>query len=102
MEAIKDEITNNEESTFSLEIVAELGELGAGAIISESALAKLLRRHQASVKRAVARGELPQPVRLLGQPVWTVGVIVKFLEKRLADAAREEENMRARIKSCGP
>jgi hypothetical protein len=102
MEALKNNINTEEENGFSLEIVSELGELGDGAIISESALAKLLSRHPVSIKRAVLRGELPQPIRLLGQSVWTVGVIVKFLEKRLEDAARDNERQKERMISLRP
>jgi len=97
MEALKENINTDEESNFSLEIVSEFGELGPGAIISESALAKLLNRHPVSIKRAVLRGELPQPIRLLGQSVWTVGSIVKYLEKRLEAAANEAERQKKKI-----
>jgi len=55
-------------------IVKELGELGPGAVITEAALARMMDRHPASIKRAVNRGELPPPYRLLGGPVWTAGV----------------------------
>ena len=102
MEALKENFSTEDDSTFSLEIVSELGELGDGAIISESALAKLLKRHSVSIKRAVLRGELPQPIRLLGQPVWTVGSIVKYLEKRLEAAANEAELQRKKIEQLRP
>lgn len=54
-------------------VVPELGELGEGAVITEAGLARMLKRHQVTLKRAVQRGELPPPVRLLGGPVWTAG-----------------------------
>lgn len=72
-------------------ICTALGELGASATISEAALAKLLGRHPASIKRAVERGELPPPVRLLGQPTWTAGAITRHIEKRLEKAAKDAE-----------
>ena len=102
MEALKENINTDEESSFSLEIVSELGELGDGAIISESALAKLLNRHPVSIKRAVLRGELPHPIRLLGQSVWTIGSIVKYLEKRLEAAANDAERQRKKIEQLRP
>jgi len=40
-------------------IIRELGELGAGAIITEEALARMLGRCQVTLKRSVQRGELP-------------------------------------------
>lgn len=95
-------LITDDECSFSLDIVPALGELGSGAIISESALAKLLNRHPVSIKRAVLRDELPQPVRLLGQSVWTAGVIVQFLEKRLEDAAQDAERQQERLNSLKP
>ncbi len=83
-------------------IVAELGELGVGAIITEEALAKMFGRHRVSIKRAVERGELPHPTRLLGGPVWTAGVLVRHIEKRLEAAAKEAEKLSKRLKDLGP
>ena len=48
-------------------IIAILGELKPGAIITEEGAAHLFGRHVASVKRAVQRGELPPPSPLRGQ-----------------------------------
>jgi hypothetical protein len=86
----------------TLEIVPELGALGAGAIVTEAGLAKLLHRHPTSIKRAVDRGELPEPCRMLGAPCWTVGVIVRHIEARLAEAAREAEQTARRIAAAAP
>jgi hypothetical protein len=83
-------------------IIQELGELGSGAVITESGLAKLIHRHPISVKRAVERGELPPPVRLFGRPAWTVGVIVRHLEARLEQAAKEAERTARRISQLSP
>ena len=83
-------------------IVSELGRLGPGSIITETALAKLLGRHPISIKRAVGRGELPQPIRLMGKPVWTAEAILKHLEKRLADAAKEVEGREEKMKRLMP
>jgi hypothetical protein len=83
-------------------IVRELGELGSGAVITESGLAKLMRRHPVSIKRAVERGELPPPIRLLGGPAWTVGVIVRHLEARLEQAAKEAERIARKISQLSP
>ena len=74
-------------------IVKELGELGPGAIITEEGLANLFERHKSSVKRAVKRGELPPPTKLFGGPVWTAGILIQYLEKRLNQAAKEAEKL---------
>ena len=83
-------------------IVAALGELGSGPIITEEGLAHLFGRHPASIKRAVTRGELPQPARLLGRPAWTVGSIVRHIEARLVEAAKEAERQSRKISQLRP
>ena len=83
-------------------VVKELGELGAGAIITENGLARLLDRHPTSIKRAVSRGELPPSTRLLGGPVWTAGAIIAHIEKRLEAAAKEGERTAKKISELGP
>ena len=83
-------------------IVATLGELGPGAIVTEEGVAALFHRHVASVKRAVQRGELPAPCRLFGQNTWTAGVLVRHIEDRLKQAAKEAEHAEKRILSLSP
>jgi len=83
-------------------VVRLLGELGPGTIISEAALARMLDRHPASIKRAVKRGELPHPTRLLGGPVWTAGSIVRHIEGRLERAAKEAEREARRLEQYSP
>ena len=72
-------------------VIASLGELGEGAVLTEAALAALFHRHPSSVKRAVERGELPMPVRMFGSNVWTIGVLIRHLENRLSEAADQAE-----------
>ncbi|HRU06742.1 MAG TPA: hypothetical protein P5137_13320 [Candidatus Brocadiia bacterium] len=83
-------------------IVADLAALPTQTLIGEAALAKMLHRHPISLKRAVTRGELPQPTRLLGAPCWTVGAILGHVEKRLAQAQAQAEKDRARISKLCP
>ena len=83
-------------------IIKELGDLPAGAIVNEEALARIFRRHQVSIKRAVQRGELPPPIRLLGAPVWTVGVILQHLKERLDTAKKEADDTARRFHDLRP
>ena len=83
-------------------ICAELGAMPSGALITEKALAALLGRTAKSIKRAVARGELPPPVRILGELRWTVGSLLRHIEKRLDDAARESERESRRFEGNAP
>ncbi|HLX64688.1 MAG TPA: hypothetical protein VKX17_25685 [Planctomycetota bacterium] len=79
-------------------IFAELGALPAGAIVNETALARIFGRHTESVKRAIDRGELPAPARMFGSNCWTAGAIVRHLERRLEAAAKEQERKERTIK----
>ncbi len=81
----------------SLGLIPEFGSFGPGAFVTERGLAALFGRSQISIKRAVHRGELPQPTKLMGEPTWTIGAIVKYIEKRLAD---EAEDSVLRGKTC--
>lgn len=83
-------------------IIAILGELGPGAIITEAGMARLFDRHPVSIKRAAQRGELPPPCRLLGGNVWTVGALVRHIEKRLEQAAKEAERMAQKLARLSP
>ena len=83
-------------------ICAELGATPPGALITEKALAALLGRTAKSIKRAVARDELPPPVRILGELRWTVGAIIRHIEKRLEIAAHEAELKRRRREEDSP
>ncbi len=84
------------------EIVAELGELGRGALVTETGLARMLNRHPASIKRAIDRDELPRPTRLMGKPCWTAGKIIEHLEARQETAAREAAEIDRKVQQLRP
>ena len=68
----------------------ELGALPPATPLTEAGLAALLgKKCVESVKRAVARGELPPPVKIAGKNVWTAGYLVKYIEDRLEAEARK-------------
>jgi len=83
-------------------IVAALGELKAGAIVTEEGVAHLFNRHVTSVKRAVQRGELPPPCRLFGRNAWTVGTLIRHIEDRLERAAKEAERVAQKMVRLSP
>lgn len=78
-------------------VIAVLGQLRSGTIITEEGVAYLFKRHVTSVKRAVQRGELPPPCRLFGTNTWTVGTLISHIEKRLQQAQKEAENTARRL-----
>lgn len=80
-----DDIAENSEG---LPLV-RLDEIGENTIIDEANLAKLFGRCRKSVKRSVARGELPMPVRLFGQDAWLAGQLAAHMKARLESAARD-------------
>ena len=83
-------------------IVKEIGELTLNAILTEGGLARIFGRHQVSIKRAVQRGELPPPTRLLGEPIWTAGAIIRHLEERLEAAQKEAQETERRLQDLTP
>jgi len=90
------------EETGKTGVIAELGALGPGAVITEEGIARLFDRHPASVKRAVERGELPPPCRLFGKNAWTVGVLIRHIEDRLTRAANDAEQLSKKIARLSP
>ena len=102
-----DEVLHNDFSPIDIEnladgnnllgIIAVLGELKPAAIITEEGVARLFNRHVASVKRAVQRGELPPSIPLFGQNVWTVGILIRHIESRLDQAAKDVERSTRKI-----
>jgi len=95
-------VENVEADGVEFEVVAEFGELGPGALVTEAGLARMFGKHPASIKRAVDRGELPRPTRLMGKPTWTAGKIVEHIESRQDAAAREAERMAAKVQALRP
>ena len=91
-----------DENKESLGLVAELGNLNPKSVIFESGLAKMFGRHATSVKRAVERGELPQPTRLFGQNAWTVEVITDHITTRLSEAEKDRAEYDRKIKQLTP
>lgn len=83
-------------------IVAALGDLQPGSLVTLRGLARMLGRSEDSIQRAVRRGELPPPVRVLGKRAWTAGSVVRHIEARLAQAAAEAERAADRIRAHRP
>lgn len=83
-------------------VCVELGALGSGAIITEDWLAARMGKGcRETIRRAVERGELPPPVRIMGKSTWTAGAIVRHIEKRLELAAQEVEKREADRQALG-
>ena len=77
-------------------VFVEFGQLPSGALVTEDGLARLLGKEcRETIKRAVERGELPTPVKLMGKNTWTAGTIIAHIEARLEGEARKLTRLRA-------
>ncbi|MFO7950348.1 MAG: hypothetical protein R6U36_08260 [Candidatus Fermentibacteraceae bacterium] len=83
-------------------IIAELGALPSGAIVNESALARMFGRCTTTMKRAVDRGELPPPIKMFGELRWTAGALLAHIEARLKAAREDAERERKRLENLSP
>ena len=79
-----------------------LGAFDPADIITLPTLARLFSRHSETVKRAIAKRELPEPIRLFGTLCWTQRVLVEHLERRLALAAKERERLATKVEKLRP
>ena len=82
-------------------IVLALAELPAKALVDERALAAALAVTQRTVRRMVARFELPPPILLAGRSTWIADRVLAHLEARAARAARRAEQEERRIAAIG-
>jgi hypothetical protein len=85
-----------------LKVIHELGTLSPDTVISEAGLAGLLHKHPVSIRRAVARRELPEPVRLFGQRIWTVQALRDHLNMRLEAAQESAHAIERKIRQLSP
>lgn len=83
-------------------IIRELADLPAETVVSEDGLAKILGKCRVSVKRAVKRQELPMPVRMFGESVWTVQALRDHISTRLRRAQEENLRLQRRISAMAP
>ena len=80
------------------DVIKSLAELPEATIVSEEALRRIFGKGAvSSIKRAVERGELPQPVRLFGKPSWTVRVLIQHIEERLEKASKDARRVQLKL-----
>ena len=83
-------------------ICDDLAHLPDDAVVTEGALARMFERSPKSIKRAVQRGELPPPVKILGKQRWLAGAIRDHIRGNLDEAARQAQQQRARFEGYRP
>ena len=93
----KMDTANKEMETSDTGIVRELGDMSSGTVVSEIALARMFKRSTTTIRRAVARGELPPPMRMFGGNAWTIYSLQEHFRKRLDDEENEYRKNQNRI-----
>jgi len=78
-------------------ITTELAQYPADTLLDERALASALGASPRTVRRMVARVELPAGFRLGGRTVWLVGTVRKYLEERAQSAASRSADIDASL-----
>lgn len=72
-------------------VLAALARLPDKALLTEDALARALDVSKRTVRRMVARFELPPAVRLGGKSTWQAGAVLRWFEARAERAARQAQ-----------
>jgi len=79
-----------------------LATLAPNALVDQAALAAALRVNPRTVRRMVARGELPEAVKLGSRRLWLAGRVVEHLAGRAERAEHEAERRLERIRRLSP
>ena len=82
-------------------VILGLTRLPDRALLTEDALARLLGVTNRTVRRMVARHELPPPVNFAGRSTWMAGRVMAHFEARAERAAKGAERAAARLRSVG-
>ena len=59
-----------------------LSEMPSTALIAVDRLAELLNRDHESIRKAIKRGELPEPIPICSKRYWVVGYLLDFFHQR--------------------
>ncbi len=80
-------------------MITGLAELPGKALLDEGALAGILGVSKRTVRRMVARFEVPPPVMLAGRATWIAERVLAHLTARAERAARKAEAEARRIEA---
>lgn len=93
-----DEMDFDEEAGGGL-LIDVLAKMPERAIIDQTKLAEIIGVKTRTVRRMVARFQLPPPVKFEKHSVWLAGRILNHLEKLSEEAEKESEERKQKIKS---
>jgi hypothetical protein len=86
-----------ESATVSARTIVTLAELPGKSLLDEAALAAALNVTKRTVRRMVARFELPPPISLAGRSTWIAERVIAHLDERAERAARAAEQESRRV-----
>lgn len=102
-------MTNNETNMIALApinadsipaqagVLTALAELPAKAILTEAAMAKAFGVTGRTIRRMVARYELPPPILISGRSTWLAGRVLAWIEGRAERQERSAAQVIAKI-----
>lgn len=79
--------------------ITGLAELPGKTLLDERALASLFGVTTRTIRRMIARFELPPPVKLAGRSTWVAERVIANIEDRAERAARHAEQESRRIEA---
>lgn len=80
-------------------LITGLADLPAKAMLDEDVLAQVLVVSKRTIRRMVARFELPPPIALAGRSTWIADRVLAHIEARAECAARKAELEARRIEA---
>jgi hypothetical protein len=83
-------------------LIEELALLPERTLIDERRLAMLLKVTPRTVRRMVARFELPPSIRLAGRSVWMAGHVLAHIQAAAERASNNAEHQARRLRNLGP
>ena len=78
--------------------ITRLAELPAQTLLDERAVAEVFAVTARTIRRMVARFELPPPIRMAGRSTWIAGRILEHVNERAKRAALKADQMETRVK----
>lgn len=82
--------------------ITALATMPDATLVDEAWLCQVFGRCRRSIRRAVARGELPAPITMFRRHSWTVGSIVRHVQARQDAAMRTRTELELKVAAMRP
>ncbi len=80
-------------------LTTRLADLPTGSLLDERSLAEVLDVSPRTLRRMVARFEIPPGVKLGARKIWTAGEVLAYIGRRAEDLASASRRTAARLAS---